>query len=179
VIDSRHSLMHQRIVPTPKKFQEPVTLGTRYEREKRDALECLAERLQTDTAELLRQAIDSLLEANPVSPDELNAWRRKRARAERLGAVPGLRKPRGAVARLVTVDVSASAVGAETDTDRAGMEKKGIEPSTSRTVRAPAIALVLSRSAYRGPHRTTRQEHSPKKVKSRLSSRTGLSGQRT
>ena len=82
--------------------------SSRIEDERAEHLEALADRLGSTTpTELVRLAIEALLEANPIQPEDLAAWRRKRAEVEATGVPPGLSLPesfprRGNAAMRVT-----------------------------------------------------------------------------
>lgn len=81
----------------PKTIENGKQLVTRVEAEHKDKLECLADRLDTNASNLVREAIEALLEANPVPPTELDTWRRRQKQRSR-GGVVGLKRPRGSIA---------------------------------------------------------------------------------
>lgn len=62
-------------------------------------IDILASRCAVTRSEIVRQALDALIDANPVDELERARWHKERAE----GRLTGLRRPTGTVARLVNV----------------------------------------------------------------------------
>lgn len=125
----------------PKVLDDGVILSAMIEQRDKDKLSCLGAKLGADPSRLVRLALAALFEANPISPQELAAWRRQARKVSQ--SVPGLRKPRGPSAKLISLD----------EKRKKKMEPIGIEPTTYRDgLEAPSGHVALN-GWIEGDHR--------------------------